>query len=97
MLYIASQGYVVEPGGQLAGQVDVPFEAIIVQPPHLALLAVGNLLAAHIEPTLVEQAGKTQMQRTGSLLGSKIDFRTIPKITRKTLVIGMQDTLGLRI
>ena len=97
MLAIAAEGDLVGAGLELARKVSVPFEAIVVQPPQLALFAVGDLLAVDVQPTLVEKTGELNMRGTGCLIGGQIHFRAIPKVTCVALAVGVTDTLRLRV
>lgn len=66
------------PRSELARQINIPLEAVIVHPPDAFELAVGDFLTVHIQPAFVEQAGELQMHRTLSLGRVELQIGLVP-------------------
>src|SRR4028119_591081 len=55
-----AQSYQVRTRAKLAREIDIPLQPVIVPPPRLLVLAMRDQLTIHVQPALIEEAGKEQ-------------------------------------
>ena len=97
MLVVHPQGQGAGAGFELARQVHVPVEAVVVVPVHGAPLPVGGQVAVDVEPGLAEEAGKVDAEIALRVGGAHLDFGAVPDEAVVLASAGALDPLGLHV
>lgn len=93
----AAQGHQVLAGAQMAREVYIPFEPVVAAPPRLPDRAVGDQLAVHVQPGLVEQAREHQVRVARRLGRREFQLGLVPPVAGVVLAVGVEQALGLQV
>ena len=84
-------------GRQGIAQIDIPFKAIVVVPPHGTPVAVPHQVAIDVEPGFAEQAGKADVERLAGLSFAYLDIRAVPDKAIVLAAIGRSNSLDFHV